>query len=96
VHGELKTAFSGQKQRLSHARVNASIGTGPRGATAPRGAQEIVRLLAPSTRCVDRHRFECSGVAYRFEAYTRRPKEVGYYALPLLGRDRVIGWGTSR
>ena len=32
---------------------------------------------------------------YRFEAYTPPPKRKrGYYALPLLWRDRVIGWGN--
>jgi uncharacterized protein YcaQ len=31
--------------------------------------------------------------AYRFEAYTPAPKrKLGYYALPMLWRDRVIGW----
>ncbi|RZK98597.1 MAG: winged helix-turn-helix domain-containing protein, partial [Rubrivivax sp.] len=35
------------------------------------------------------------GWAYRFEAYTPAPKrKLGYYALPLLWRDRVIGWGN--
>jgi uncharacterized protein len=32
---------------------------------------------------------------YRFEAYTPAAKrKLGYYALPLLWRDRVIGWGN--
>jgi hypothetical protein len=32
---------------------------------------------------------------YRFEAYTPAPKrKLGYYALPLLWRDRVIGWAN--
>jgi uncharacterized protein YcaQ len=32
---------------------------------------------------------------YRFEAYTPPPKrKLGYYALPLLWRDRVIGWAN--
>ena len=31
----------------------------------------------------------------RFEAYTPAPKrKLGYYALPLLWRDRVIGWSN--
>ena len=35
------------------------------------------------------------GWAYRFEAYTPAPKrKLGYYALPLLWRDQVIGWGN--
>jgi uncharacterized protein len=56
-----------------------------------------VRLLAPFDPVVwDRRRFELFwGWAYRFEAYTPAPKRVrGYYALPLLGRDAVIGWAN--
>lgn len=35
------------------------------------------------------------GWVYRFEAYTPAPKRKrGYYALPLLWRERVIGWGN--
>ena len=56
-----------------------------------------VRLLAPFDPIVwDRRRFELLwGWAYRFEAYTPAPKRLrGYYALPLLWRDEVIGWGN--
>jgi len=56
-----------------------------------------VRLLAPFDPVVwDRLRFEILwGWGYRFEAYTPAPQRVrGYYALPLLWRDRVIGWGN--
>jgi uncharacterized protein len=44
----------------------------------------------------DRARFELLwDWIYRFEAYTPAPKrKLGYYALPLLWRDRVIGWGN--
>ena len=44
----------------------------------------------------DRRRFEMLwGWAYRFEAYTPVVKrKFGYYALPLVWRDRVIGWGN--
>jgi uncharacterized protein YcaQ len=58
---------------------------------------EEVRLLAPFDPVVwDRRRFEMFwGWAYRFEAYTPAPKRLrGYYALPLLWRDQVIGWGN--
>jgi uncharacterized protein YcaQ len=56
-----------------------------------------VRLLAPFDPIVwDRRRFEMLwGWAYRFEAYTPVLKrKLGYYALPLLWQDRVIGWGN--
>jgi uncharacterized protein YcaQ len=44
----------------------------------------------------DRHRFERFwNWPYRFEAYTPVTKRKrGYYALPLLWRDRVIGWAN--
>jgi hypothetical protein len=56
-----------------------------------------VRLLAPFDPVVwDRQRFaRFWNWEYRFEAYTPANKRVrGYYALPLLWRDRVIGWGN--
>ena len=58
-----------------------------------------VRFLAPFDPVVwDRLRFEhLWGWAYRFEAYTPVAKRVrGYYALPLLWGDRVIGWVNAR
>ena len=65
---------------------------------ARRSAQpDIVRLLAPFDPFVwDRVRFEqFNEWSYRFEAYTPAPKRVrGYYSLPLMWRDRVIGWGN--
>jgi uncharacterized protein YcaQ len=60
---------------------------------------EHVRLLTPFDPVVwDRRRFEILwGWAYRFEAYTPAPKrKLGYYALPILWRDRVVGWGNLR
>jgi uncharacterized protein YcaQ len=58
---------------------------------------EQLRLLAPFDPIVwDRLRFEqLWGWAYRFEAYTPAPKRrMGYYALPLLWRGQVLGWGN--
>jgi len=58
-----------------------------------------VRLLAPFDPLVwDRKRFQhLWGWDYRFEAYTPPPKRVrGYYALPLLWRDDVIGWANLK
>ena len=54
-----------------------------------------MRFLAPFDPIVhDRRRFELLwGWTYRFEAYTPVAKRKrGYYALPVLHRDRVIGW----
>lgn len=54
-----------------------------------------VRILAPFDPLVwDRRRFEhLWGWAYRFEAYTPPARrQFGYYAMPLLWGDAVIGW----
>ena len=62
-----------------------------------RARADTVRLFAPFDPIVwDRRRFEILwGWAYRFEAYTPAPMRIrGYYALPLLWRDQVIGWGN--
>jgi uncharacterized protein YcaQ len=96
--GELTGAVQRAKQRLSHARVDGVDWYWPAGKPAPnRAAENRVRLLAPFDPVVwDRRRFELLwGWMYRFEAYTPAPKrKFGYYALPLLWRDHVIGWGN--
>jgi uncharacterized protein len=61
-------------------------------------ARDDVRFLAPFDPVVwDRTRFEhLWGWAYRFEAYTPIHKRTrGYYAMPLLWRDRFIGWANA-
>ncbi len=66
-------------------------------ASARHRVDDGVRLLAPFDPVVwDRTRFELLwGWSYRFEAYVPAAKrKLGYYALPLLWRDRVIGWGN--
>ncbi len=65
------------------------------GALARRANPREVRFLAPFDPIVwDRRRFEhLWGWPYRFEAYTRPDKRrFGYYAMPLLWGDDVIGW----
>jgi uncharacterized protein YcaQ len=60
-----------------------------------RDAARRVRFLAPFDPIVwDRRRFEhLWGWPYRIEAYTPEAKrQFGYYAMPLLWGDRVIGW----
>jgi hypothetical protein len=95
-----KPALARAKARLPSAQVAGVTWFWPAGenpASARYAANDTVRLLAPFDPVVwDRRRFELFwGWAYRFEAYTPAPKRVrGYYALPLLWRDRVIGWGN--
>jgi uncharacterized protein YcaQ len=95
---ELKSALHRARQRLAHTRVDGVDWYWPAEDRLPRDApQEIVRFLAPFDPVVwDRRRFELFwGWAYRFEAYTPAAKRTrGYYALPLLWRDRVIGWAN--
>jgi uncharacterized protein YcaQ len=58
---------------------------------------ETVRFLAPFDPLAwDRKRFEHFwNWSYRFEAYTPAAKrQLGYYAMPMLWRDHIIGWVT--
>ncbi len=60
---------------------------------------EGVRFLAPFDPIVwDRRRFEhLFGWEYKFEAYVPAAKrKLGYYALPMLWGDQVIGWGNFK
>ena len=93
-------ALARARQRLAHARIDGVAWYWPAGenpASARRQPPEGVRLLTPFDPLVwDRRRFELLwGWAYRFEAYTPAARRrMGYYALPLLWRDQVIGWGN--
>ena len=97
---ELGEAVERAKARLGHARVDGRdwywpADEDPR--AADHEARAAVRLLAPFDPIAwDRLRFELLwGWAYRFEAYTPAPKrKLGYYALPLIWRDRAIGWAN--
>jgi uncharacterized protein YcaQ len=95
--GEITKAMQRAKARFSTAVVDGHTWYWPAGEDAAGTEQDVVRLLAPFDPVVwDRKRFEMLwDWAYRFEAYTPAPKrKLGYYALPLLWRDRVIGWAN--
>jgi uncharacterized protein YcaQ len=67
----------------------------PASAATGRAPANIVRFLAPFDPLVwDRRRFEhLWSWPYRFEAYTPVSKrKLGYYAMPVLWRDDIIGW----
>lgn len=69
----------------------------PAGETIVADIRDEVRLMAPFDPLVwDRRRFEHLWQwPYRFEAYTPAAKrQFGYYALPLLWRENVIGWAN--
>jgi len=95
---ELKGALQRATERLAHARVDGVDWYWPPQENPARSAPpRLVRLLTPFDPVVhDRARFELLwGWVYRFEAYTPAHKRTrGYYALPLLWQDRVIGWGN--
>jgi uncharacterized protein len=93
----LQSTLQRAKERLHHAHVKGIDWYWPREAVLSPQLDEKVRLLTPFDPVVwDRTRFELLWEwAYRFEAYTPPSKrKLGYYALPLLWRDRVIGWAN--
>jgi uncharacterized protein YcaQ len=100
---EMTAGLERARRRLIQVRIAGVDWYWPEGPRLPglRPGRQItnagVRLLAPFDPVVhDRARFEILwGWVYRFEAYTPAPKrKLGYYALPLLWHDRVIGWGN--
>jgi uncharacterized protein YcaQ len=93
-------ALKRARARFAHVRLDGVDWVWP-GRDSPGSARwrpdERVRLLTPFDPVVwDRRRFQLLwNWSYRFEAYTPAPKrKLGYYALPLLWKDRVIGWGN--
>ncbi len=99
-----RAALQRAKERLANAQVEGTRWVWPAD-EKPHSARHAavdeasapLRFLAPFDPVVwDRRRFELFwGWAYRFEAYTPAPQRVrGYYALPLLWRGQVIGWGN--
>jgi uncharacterized protein len=94
----ITAAIQRARRRLAHADVAGAEWYWPADWKPERGTpDDTVHLLAPFDPVVwDRWRFEkLWGWTYRFEAYTPAAKRVrGYYAMPMLWRDQVIGWGN--
>ncbi len=94
-------AFQRARRRLPSAEIAGRRWYWPEGespASRRHAPDETLRLLAPFDPIVwDRRRFELLwNWPYRFEAYVPAAKRVrGYYALPLLWRDQVIGWANA-
>jgi uncharacterized protein YcaQ len=95
--GDLTDALRRAKQRLGCAHAGLDWYFPADENVFNHSGADVVRLLAPFDPVVhDRARFErLWGWEYRFEAYTPVAKRrLGYYAMPLLWRDRVIGWAN--
>ncbi|GAP38571.1 putative cytoplasmic protein [Piscinibacter sakaiensis] len=98
--GRRVAALERARARLASAEVGGMRWFWPAGenpASRRHRPPEDLRLLAPFDPVVwDRRRFECFwGWAYRFEAYVpAHRRERGHYALPMLWRGEVIGWGN--
>ena len=96
-------ALQRAKARLAHAEVDGVDWYWPANEKLGKAVDitstaAVARLLAPFDPIVwDRRRFSLFwGWDYRFEAYTPAPKrKLGYYALPLLWRNEIIGWGNA-
>ena len=93
-------ALTRAKQRFARTRIDGVDWYWP-GEESPRSSRwrldDEVRLVTPFDPIVwDRRRFTLFWEwEYRFEAYTPATKrKLGYYALPLLWRGRVIGWAN--
>jgi uncharacterized protein len=98
---QLKAAISRAKERLSSAKISGVEWYWPGDEqlekTSRYAAAPELALLSPFDPLVwDRRRFQLLwGWSYRFEAYTPMAKRLrGYYALPLLWRDDIIGWAN--
>lgn len=94
----LKAAFTRARTRLGHQQVDGVNWYWPADENPRyRSPEDRLRVLAPFDPLVwDRRRFEMFwGWPYRFEAYTPASKRKwAYYALPMLWRDEIIGWGS--
>lgn len=93
----LTDALKRAKKRLRHARVDGDWYFPADEDPLRASPEEVVRFLAPFDPVVhDRARFELLwNWEYRFEAYTPVAKrKLGYYAMPLLWRERVVGWAN--
>ena len=96
--GRVPAAIARAKARHPSAVIDGVRWYWPAGNAPLCDVDDRVRLLAPFDPVVwDRTRFEMLwGWAYRFEAYTPAAKrKLGYYALPVLWREHIIGWANA-
>ena len=98
---QIKPTLRRARERLAHARIDKVDWYWPADehpASPRHRVDQHVRLLTPFDPVVwDRRRFELFWRwTYRFEAYTPiARRKLGYYALPLLWGEHVIGWANA-
>jgi uncharacterized protein YcaQ len=98
---ETRSAVAAARDRLASAKIDGVTWYWPadENPRSPRHrVDDDVRLLAPFDPIAwDRRRFELLwGWTYRFEAYTPAAKrKLGYYALPLLWHEQIVGWANA-
>jgi len=100
LSAQTQAALREAREQLPNCRIDGTTWYWPadeRPSSRRHAPDEQLRLLAPFDPLVwDRRRFELLwGWTYRFEAYTPPARrKLGYYALPMLWHDRVIGWAN--
>lgn len=83
--------------RLQQVQVGCTVYLWVRDSWPEGNCEKVVRVLAPFDPLVrDRERFEqLWDWSYRFEAYVPAAKRLrGYYAMPVLWKDMVVGWAN--
>ncbi|MDM0033999.1 crosslink repair DNA glycosylase YcaQ family protein [Variovorax sp. J22P271] len=100
LSAQTQAALALARERLASCRIDGTTWYWPADEN-PRSQRHAtddgLRLLAPFDPVVwDRRRFALLwGWTYKFEAYTPAEKrQFGYYALPMLWRDQVVGWAN--
>ncbi|WP_082112848.1 DNA glycosylase AlkZ-like family protein [Pseudoxanthomonas suwonensis] len=97
---QTRAALRLARERLASHRIDGTVWYWPADedpASRRHAPDAALRLLAPFDPVVwDRRRFTLLwDWTYRFEAYTPEPKRrLGYYALPMLWREHVVGWAN--
>ena len=100
LHEHTQSALGQAREHLASRRIDGTTWYWPADenpASRRWAGDDALRLLAPFDPLAwDRRRFELLwGWTYKFEAYTpAAQRRYGYYALPLLWRDRIIGWAN--
>lgn len=99
---EVRQLQQGSKSRYAHAQVDGRLWFWPQNEdpiAARNSVDEQLRFLAPFDPVVwDRRRFKLFwGWEYKLEAYVPAHKRrMGYYALPVLWGDQVLGWANLK